>query len=235
MWAPHACAVMPWGGGDCTLSLAWEDATMMPLQHFRTDRGGRGSLTQVFSWYELRVGSAGVICPSHHQTYDGIALRDDEGKCRLCYSGAKSENRCRVRFCISLRRPGIDSKESIPSTYATWRAVTSNWVVVPAQQAGNRFLNSLNGLQIRTLEFEILLTRASLLLRSCLNIFDDFLFFQKWKEHCTSLLNRNIRFAKPRIKATYSTVLLVPGTVLGCFLININFTIHKTSLVAYQH
>jgi hypothetical protein len=25
---------MPWGGGDCTLSLAWEDATMMPLQHY---------------------------------------------------------------------------------------------------------------------------------------------------------------------------------------------------------
>ncbi|MFN9910487.1 MAG: hypothetical protein ACK56F_30975, partial [bacterium] len=31
--APHACAVMPWGGGgDCTLSLAWDGAVMMPLQ-----------------------------------------------------------------------------------------------------------------------------------------------------------------------------------------------------------
>ncbi len=30
---PHACAVMPWGGGGyCTLSLAWEGAVMMPLQ-----------------------------------------------------------------------------------------------------------------------------------------------------------------------------------------------------------
>ena len=32
---PHACAVMPWGGGGtCTLSLAWEGAVMMPLQMF---------------------------------------------------------------------------------------------------------------------------------------------------------------------------------------------------------
>jgi hypothetical protein len=33
MWGPHACAVMPWGGGDCTLGLAWEVAIMMPLQY----------------------------------------------------------------------------------------------------------------------------------------------------------------------------------------------------------
>jgi hypothetical protein len=33
--------------------------------------------------------------------------------------------------------------------YVVWRAGTSNWVVVPARQAGNRFLGSLKGLQIR--------------------------------------------------------------------------------------
>jgi hypothetical protein len=32
MWGPHACAVMPWGGGDCTLGLAGGVAIMMPLQ-----------------------------------------------------------------------------------------------------------------------------------------------------------------------------------------------------------
>ncbi len=35
MWGPpHACAVMPWGGGGTrTLCLAWEVAIMMPLQY----------------------------------------------------------------------------------------------------------------------------------------------------------------------------------------------------------
>ncbi len=35
---------------------------------------------------------------------------------------------------------GIDSKESIPPA---WRACTSNRLVVPARQAGNRFLSGL--------------------------------------------------------------------------------------------
>ncbi len=41
--------------------------------------------------------------------------------------------------------------EAIPQAYITWRAGTSNRVVVPAHQAGNRFLGSLKGLQIRAL------------------------------------------------------------------------------------
>ena len=45
--------------------------------------------------------------------------------------------------------PEIDSKESIPPAYVAWRAGTSNKVVAPARQAGNRFLGSLKGLQIR--------------------------------------------------------------------------------------
>jgi hypothetical protein len=43
----------------------------------------------------------------------------------------------------------MDSEESIPPAYVAWRAGTTNWVVVPARQAGNRFLGSLKGLQIR--------------------------------------------------------------------------------------
>jgi hypothetical protein len=39
--------------------------------------------------------------------------------------------------------------EWIPQAYVTWRARTSNGVVVPARQAGNRFLGSLKGLPIR--------------------------------------------------------------------------------------
>jgi hypothetical protein len=42
---PHACAVMPWGGGGyCTFSLAWDGAVMMPLQRslWKGGRGGGG-------------------------------------------------------------------------------------------------------------------------------------------------------------------------------------------------
>ncbi len=47
---------------------------------------------------------------------------------------------------------GIDSEESIPSAYVAWRAGTTNRVAVPpARKAGNRFLGSLKGLQIRFL------------------------------------------------------------------------------------
>ncbi len=54
-----------------------------------------------------------------------------------------------ARICKSLRIPGIDSNESIPPAYVAWRGVTSNRVVVPVRLAGNRFLGSLKGLQIR--------------------------------------------------------------------------------------
>jgi hypothetical protein len=43
------------------------------------------------------------------------------------------------------------AQESIPPAYVVWRAGMSNRVVVPARQAGNRFLGSLKGLQIRAL------------------------------------------------------------------------------------
>jgi hypothetical protein len=43
------------------------------------------------------------------------------------------------------------AQESIPPAYLVRQAGTSNRVVVPASQAGNRFLGSLKGLQIRTL------------------------------------------------------------------------------------
>ncbi len=52
----------------------------------------------------------------------------------------------RARICNRLRSPGIDSKASL---YSLGRAGTSNRVVVPVRQAGNRFLGSLKGLQIR--------------------------------------------------------------------------------------
>jgi hypothetical protein len=57
----------------------------------------------------------------------------------------------RDRICKRLRSPGIDSNESIPPAYVACRAGTSNRVVVPARQAGNRFLGSIKGLQIRAL------------------------------------------------------------------------------------
>ncbi len=56
----------------------------------------------------------------------------------------------RVRILKCLRSPGIDSEESNLPTYVAWRVGTTNRVVVLARQAGNRFLGSLKGLQIRT-------------------------------------------------------------------------------------
>jgi hypothetical protein len=66
-------------------------------------------------------------------------------------TGDRSQHllRDRARICRRLWRPGIDSEDSIPPVYVAWRAGTTNRVVVPARQAGNRFLGSLTGLQIR--------------------------------------------------------------------------------------
>jgi hypothetical protein len=48
----------------------------------------------------------------------------------------------RARICKRLWSPEIDTKESIQPAYVAWRAGTTNRVVVPARQAGNRFLGS---------------------------------------------------------------------------------------------
>jgi hypothetical protein len=55
----------------------------------------------------------------------------------------------RARICKGLWSPEIDSDGSIPAAYVAWRAGTKNRVVVQARHAGNRFLGSLKGLQIR--------------------------------------------------------------------------------------
>jgi hypothetical protein len=47
-----------------------------------------------------------------------------------------------ARICKRLRSPRIDSEKSIPPAYVAWRAGTTNMVVVPARQAGNRFVRS---------------------------------------------------------------------------------------------
>ncbi len=55
----------------------------------------------------------------------------------------------RARICKRLWSPGIDSEESISLAHVAWRASTTNRIFVPARQAGNRYLGSLKGLQIR--------------------------------------------------------------------------------------
>ena len=65
-----------------------------------------------------------------------------------------------ARICKRLRSPGIDSKEPIPPAFVAWRAGTSDRVVVPARQAGNRFLGSLKGLKIRALLRESIQSKA---------------------------------------------------------------------------
>ncbi len=57
----------------------------------------------------------------------------------------------RARICKRLWSPGIDSEETFPPAYVAWQAGRTNRVIVPARQAGNRFLGSLQGLQIRAL------------------------------------------------------------------------------------
>ncbi len=56
-----------------------------------------------------------------------------------------------ARICKRLWSPEIDSEESSQLSYVAWRTGTTNRVVVPVRQAGNRFLGSLKGLQIRAL------------------------------------------------------------------------------------
>jgi hypothetical protein len=48
--------------------------------------------------------------------------------------------------------PGIDSEESTPPAYVAWLAGTTNRVIFPVPRLGNRFLGSLKGLQIQTLQ-----------------------------------------------------------------------------------
>ncbi len=67
---------------------------------------------------------------------------------RNCQNSAWS---IRARIYKHLRSLGIDSRDSIPPAYVAWRAGTSNRVVVPGRQAGNRFLGSLKGLQIESM------------------------------------------------------------------------------------
>jgi hypothetical protein len=45
------------------------------------------------------------------------------------------------------------AQESIPPAYEAWRAGTRNRVVVLARQAGNQFLESSKGLEIRPLVY----------------------------------------------------------------------------------
>jgi hypothetical protein len=69
-----------------------------------------------------------------------------------------SDPQYRARICKRLWSPGINSEEPtvcIPPAYAAWQACTTNRFVLPARQAGNRFLGSLKGLQIRAQYFPV--------------------------------------------------------------------------------
>jgi hypothetical protein len=65
------------------------------------------------------------------------------------YSVGCTESRARI--CKRLWSPEIYSEESIPPAYVAWPARTTNRVVVPARQDGNRFMGSFKDLQIRAL------------------------------------------------------------------------------------
>ncbi len=54
-------------------------------------------------------------------------------------------------YLTTFQEPRIDSEESVPPAYLAWRADTTSKVIVPADHAGNRFLDSFKGLKIRAL------------------------------------------------------------------------------------
>ncbi len=54
-----------------------------------------------------------------------------------------------ARICKRLWSLGIDSEESISLAHVAWGASMTIRIFVPARQAGNRYLGSLKGLQIR--------------------------------------------------------------------------------------
>ncbi len=58
-----------------------------------------------------------------------------------CYHYAKTIKLCTCTVLSLETFPG--AQESIPPAYVAWRDGTSNRVVVPACQAGNRFLGTL--------------------------------------------------------------------------------------------
>ncbi len=73
-----------------------------------------------------------------------------EGESTLCSAYIYAHCTYRARICKRLRSLGIDAEKYIPRAYEAWRAGTITRAVVPARQAGNRFLGSLKGLEIRT-------------------------------------------------------------------------------------
>jgi hypothetical protein len=59
---------------------------------------------------------------------------------------------CTEPVFVNVYSPGNDSEGSIPAAYVALRDGTTKRFVVPARQAGNRFLGSYKGLQIRALQ-----------------------------------------------------------------------------------
>ena len=116
--------------------------------------------------------------------------------------------RPRARICKRLRRPGIDSEVSIPPAYVARRAGTTNRVVVPARQAGNRFLGSLKGLQIRAQENFYLnyysLWRSELSILFCTSL--------EPKDQCCGSVNISFEFGSGRPINYRSGQIQIPDT-----------------------
>ncbi len=56
----------------------------------------------------------------------------------------------RACICKRLWSPGIDSEELGPPAHVDWRASTTNRVIIPAGQAGNRFFTNTDSVWYRT-------------------------------------------------------------------------------------
>ncbi len=104
-----------------------------------------------------------------HWTFQRCVLKNSTWSSGHCISGLEFVN----------MSPGIDCKESIATmlpAYVAWRFCTSNRVVAPARQAGNRFLGSSQGLQIRIFSTAILTYTTPFLPSARLPLFRFVLF-----------------------------------------------------------
>ncbi len=112
-------------------------------------------------WYGFSLKAISCYCPFNSRLSEALfeqmwrytAQWSEEtfGRCSRQRRHSKQfvhstvrERYCRARICKRLRSPGI-----LRPAYVAWRVSTFNRVVVPARNAGNRFLGSFKGLQIR--------------------------------------------------------------------------------------
>ncbi len=155
-------------------------------------------LARLCSVYPSFPSSEGWFCPGNGRENSSWEMGNGFTNANL---------RPRARICKRLRRPGIDSEVLIPPAYVARRAGTTNRVVVPARQAGHRFLGSLKGLQIRAQEnfnLHYPLWRSELSILFCTSL--------EPKDQCCGSVNVSLEFESGRPIHHRSGQIQIPDT-----------------------